>query len=248
MLRSVKELHNYTLQAEDGEIGRCKDLLFDDRFWAVRYMVADTGNWLLGRKVLLSPISFGEPDSSCKLFPVRLTKKRIEDAPGLDKDAPVSRQHEILWTEYYGWDYYWGGPYAWGAVPYPGALYAAKPHNDRSSEEDSGDEHLRSVEEVTGYHIQAADDEVGHVVDFIVDDETWIIQYLVVDTRNWLPGKKVLVPPTWIDSVDWAENKVRIELTREQLKNSPEYDPSAPLSREYEARLYDFYGRPKYWE
>ncbi|MBF0235078.1 MAG: hypothetical protein HQK65_18900 [Desulfamplus sp.] len=116
MLRSVKEIHNYVLQAEDGEIGRCKDLLFDDHFWTVRYMVADTGKWLPGRKVILSPISLGEPDWDFRIFPVLLTKKRIEEAPGLDEDAPVSRQHEILWTQYYGWTYYWGDHYAWGAV------------------------------------------------------------------------------------------------------------------------------------
>ncbi|WP_446011429.1 PRC-barrel domain-containing protein [Candidatus Electrothrix sp.] len=248
MLRSVKEIHNYVLQAEDGEIGRCKDLLFDDRFWTIRYMVADTGKWLPGRKVLLSPISLGEPDWSSRVFPIRLTKKRIEEAPGLDKDAPVSRQHEILWTQYYGWPYYWGGgPYAWGAVTYPGVLYDQILPENKTTEVDSGDDHLRSVHEVTGYHIQATDDEVGHVEDFIVDDETWIIRYMVVDTRNWLPGKKVLVPPTWIDSVDWTDNKVSVALTREQVKDSPEYDPSTVVNREYEVRLYDFYGRPKYW-
>ena len=230
MLRGVKEIRNYVLQAEDGEIGRCKDFLFDDRYWAIRYMVADTGKWLPGRKVLVSPISLGEPDWASRLLPVRLTKKRIEDAPGLDEDAPVSRQHEVSWTKYYGWPYYWDGANTWGAVAYPGGLYYENLIENKTAEFDSGDDHLRSVNEVTGYHIQAIDDEVGHVEDFIVDDETWIIQYMVVDTRNWLPGKKVLVKPAWMDSVDWAESKVTINLTREQVKDSPpEYDLSAPV-------------------
>ena len=76
MLRSVKEILNYVLQAEDGEIGRSKDFLFDDRFWAIRYMVADTRKWLPGRKVLVSPIALGHPDWIQKTFPVRLTKIR----------------------------------------------------------------------------------------------------------------------------------------------------------------------------
>lgn len=248
MLRSVKEIHNYVLQAEDGEIGRCKDLLFDDRFWTIRYMVADTGKWLPGRKVLLSPISLGEPDWSSGIFPVRLTKKQIENAPGLDEDAPVSRQHEIIWSQYYGWPYYWDGSYAWGAAAYPGMLYNVNVPEYKPSEEHSGDEHLRSIDEVTGYNIQATDDEIGHVTDFIVDDKTWIIQYLVVDINNWLPGKKVLIPPIWVDLVDWAENKVKIALTKKQIKSSPEYDSSTMINREYEVQLYDYYGRPKYWE
>jgi hypothetical protein len=115
-------------------------------------------------------------------------------------------------------------------------------------EEESGDSHLRSVQEVAGYHIQATDGEIGHVEDFILDDETWMLRYVVVDTRNWLPGRKVIVPPSWVESVDWANRKVSVDFTREEVRTSPEYDPAAPVNREYEVRLYDFYGRPKYWE
>jgi len=247
MLLSVKNLRNYVLKAEDGEIGRCKDFLFDDRFWTIRYMVADTGKWLPGRKVLISPISLGEPDWGASFFPVRLTKKQIEDSPELDEKAPVSRQYELSWTQHYGWPHYWGGVHVWGSVPYPGMLYAEKISHDKTSEAGSGDDHLRSIDEVTGYHIQATDDEIGHVEDFIVDSETWTIRYMVVDLLNWLPGRKVLVAPDWITSADWAESKVFVALTREEVKDSPDYDPSAPVNREYEARLYDFYGRPKYW-
>lgn len=247
MLRSVKEIHNYVLQAEDGEIGRCKDILFDDRFWTVRYMVADTSKWLIGRKVLLSPISLGEPNWSSNIFPIRLTKKQIEDSPDLDENAPVSRQHEILWTQYYGWPYYWGGSYAWGSADYPGMLYNLSVPEYKPDTDNSGDEHLRSAHEVSGYNIQATDDEIGNVADFIIDDKTWTIQYIVVDTGNWLPGKKVLISPVWIESVDWEHNTVKVAMIREQIKNSPEYNPAILINREYEAQLYDFYGRPKYW-
>lgn len=248
MLHSLKEIRDYVLQAEDGEIGRSKDFLFDDRFWAIRYMVADTGKWMVGRKVLVSPISLGEPDRASNLIQVRMTKKRIEEAPGLDEDAPVSRQHEKLWHQYYGWSGYWGGVNTWGAVAYARALDDKKIQENETTEVDSGDDHLRSFNEVIGYHIQARDNEIGHVEDFVVEDETWTIRYMVVDTSNWLSGRKVLVTPTWIDSVDWAQSKVSVDLTREQVKNSPEYDPAAPVNRIYEARLYDFYGRPKYWD
>ncbi|MEA2012645.1 MAG: PRC-barrel domain containing protein [Verrucomicrobiota bacterium] len=248
MLRSLNKIHNYVLQAEDGKIGHCKDLLFDDHFWTIRYLVADTGNWLPGLKVLLSPISFGEPDWDSRIFPVRLTKKGIEDAPKLDEHAPVNRQHEIHWTEYYGWPYYWGGSYAWGVGAHPGALYYEKLSNKKAIEVNSESNHLRSVHEVTGYHIKESDSGIGHVKDFLADDKTWSIRYMVVDTHNWLSGKKVLISPDWIDSVDWEENKVSVALTSEQVKNSPEYDPSTGVSREYEVRLHEFYDRPKYWK
>jgi len=245
MLRSLKELFYYNLASKDGEIGRCKDFLFDDRFWTIRYMVAETGKWLPGRKVLVSPISLGEPDWGARLFPVRLTKKQIEDAPGLDQDAPVSRQYEMAWTQFYGWPHYWGGPLAWGSAPLPDMVYDERLTDKQSRGVRSGDDNLRSADEVTGYHIQATDGEIGHVEDFIVDDATWTLRFLVVDTRNWLPGKKVLIKISWVDSVNWLERKVTINLPRETIKNSPEYDPSIPVSREYEELLGDFYRRAK---
>jgi len=100
---------------------------------------------------------------------------------------------------------------------------------------------------VTGYHIEATDGDIGHVEDFIIDDETWEIRYMVVDTRNWWPGKKVLIAPQWIDRVSWDDSKVYVNLSREAIKNAPEYRPNA-FNREYEEKLYDHYKRPKYWD
>jgi hypothetical protein len=105
---------------------------------------------------------------------------------------------------------------------------------------------------VSGYRIQATDGEIGHVDDFIIDDEAsengpWEIRYLIVDTRNWLPGKSVLIPPLWADSINWDTRHVRVGLTRGMIENSPEYDPAAPINRQYEEVFYDYYGRPRYW-
>ena len=99
----------------------------------------------------------------------------------------------------------------------------------------------------TGYHIEARDGEIGHVEDFIIDDETWEIRYVVVDTRNWLPAKKVLIAPRWIDRVSWNDSKVYVSLSQEAIKNAPEYHPDT-LNREYESKLHDHYNRPKYWD
>jgi hypothetical protein len=80
-----------------------------------------------------------------------------------------------------------------------------------------------------------------------VDDETWCIRYMVVDTSNWWFGRKVLVSSEWITRVDWSESLLRVDMTREKVKNSPEYDSSGHVQREYERRLHDYYGRPGYW-
>ena len=247
MLRNVSTILNYVLLAQDGEIGRCHDFLFDDEKWTIRYMVADTRKWLQGRKVLISPIHLGSVDWSTRLFQVELTRRQLEESPPLESDAPVSRQYERLYNQYFGTPSYWGGTNIWGRHPSP-ALLRGEPDKLAGEAKDPEEKHLRSVKEVTGYHIQATDGNIGHVEDFVVDDEIWALRYVVVDTRNWLPGRKVLVSPQWATAVDWAEEKLRLDLTTDTIKNSPEYEPLAPIDRDYESALHDYYGRPFYWK
>jgi len=247
MLHRIDEIHDNVLDALDGEIGRCKDFLFDDRNWIVRYMVADTGKWLSGRRVLISPISLGRPDWRSGRLSVKLSREKIEGSPPLETERPVSREYEIRWFDYFGWPYYWLGPGAWGAAPNPSDLYEQQQEAEPESI-DPEENHLRSTSEVIGYSIDAKDGEIGHVEDFLVDEETWTLRYLVVDTRNWLPGRKVLVATDWAGDIDWHEKKVHVALDRGQIKDSPEYDPSVPPDREFEAALHNYYGFPPYWE
>jgi hypothetical protein len=222
---------------------------FDDEAWTIRYLVADTGNWLRGRKVLISPIAFGNADSHGNRLNVKLTKKQVEESPSIDTDKPVSRQHEVDYHDYYGYPYYWRGPYLWGPTYDPQLLVADQRRIEerRAAREEASDLHLRSTAKVTGYHIEATDGDIGHVEDFIIDDETWEIRYMVVDTRNWWPGKKVLVSPRWINRVSWDDSKVYVNISRRAIKNAPEYHPDA-LTREYEEKLHEHYDRPKYWD
>lgn len=243
MLRSIRDLHGYALHATDGVIGDVYEFLFDETNWHVRYMVADTGDWLPGRLVLVAPASFGRPDWEEHWFPVKLSKDQVEKSPDIDQEKPVSRQHEIILHNYYGWPHYWIGAEDAAQVAAPPAE-----EGEQKADATKEDPHLRSTREVIGYHIKALDGEFGHVADFIVDDQSWVIRYMVVDTRNWLPGRKVLVSPTLVDEVNWGPASVAVALTKEAIRNSPEYDASAPVNREYEVRLYDYYGRPRYWK
>jgi sporulation protein YlmC with PRC-barrel domain len=252
MLRSVKELRGYKILAADGEIGKVHEFYFDDQTWKIRYLVVETGSWLFERRVLLSPIALGQPHWATQTFPVNLTMMQVKNSPLVDTDKPVSRQLEAELHQHYGWPYYWaGGGFAsdiMPAVPPPAiAEQTNEEENKAGAALEIADPHLRSTREVIGYHIQASNGEIGHVENFVVDDEAWMIRYMVVDTTNWLPGKKLLVAPVWIESIHWAEAKVRVTLTRAKIKKSPEFDPAAPVNREYEEKLYDFYGRPKYW-
>ena len=119
MLQSIKQLYGKKLGASDGEIGHVKDFYFDDQNWAVRYVVADTGTWLPGRQVLISPHAFGSLHQAGKVLRVNLTRKQIEDSPSIESHKPVSRQYEEEYYRYYGWPYYWQGDGLWGMSSFP---------------------------------------------------------------------------------------------------------------------------------
>ena len=254
MLRSAKNMQGFTLHASDGEIGSVEVFYFDDDAWAIRYMVVDTGSWLSGRQVLISPYSVERVNWDEKTIDVRLTKQQVENSPDIDTHKPIDRQNEEKYYTYYGYPYYWDGPYLWGAMPYPAYLPPNTPQTDAVAREieeararrNSEDRNLRSTKEVTGYYIEASDGDIGHVEDFVIDDETWAIRYIAVDTRNWLPGKKVVISPDWVQSINWRDSKIHVDVSRDAIKNAPEYDETA-LTRDYEGRLYGHYGRQGYW-
>lgn len=246
MLRSVVGMKNYALGARDGRIGQVSEFYFDDDRWTIRYLVARAGSWFTGNLVLLSPHVLGKPDDTLRTVPVDLTTKQVRGSPPPETDKPVSRQFETEYYRYFGWPYYWVGPYTWGSSPFPMSPLGPKESGDFPPEDAwdgkaKGDPHLRSTDEVAGYHIQARDGSIGHVEDFLYDDRNWSIRYLVASTRNWWPGKKVLLPPSWIGNIRWQERIVEADALREDIRRAPEYDTAAGLTPEFESRLEDYY-------
>jgi hypothetical protein len=251
MLTNTANLKGFAIRARDGELGTVDEFYFDDETWAIRYLTVETGGWLEGRQVLISPISVIHTDWQARRLTVALTKEQVEKSPDIDTHQPVSRRQEAEYFGYYGYPSYWAGPYLWGPAFYPAGVTAPPAASteamaDRIRKE-SADSHLRSTKAVMGYHIEATDGEIGHVDGFLVDDEAWAIRYIEVATRNWWPGKKVLVSPAWIERVSWTDSSVHVGLSREAIKGAPEYFEPAPITREYEDRLHLHYGRPPYW-
>jgi hypothetical protein len=254
MLRSLKELHGFALHATDGDVGHVEEFYFDDEKWAVRYLVVNTGGWLFGRKVLITPIAFGEPDWDGKTFRVTLSRQQVQESPEIDTNALPSRRHERLYFRFFGFPFYWDGASAWGGGAYPGMFApladsqgAVTDEADEAGAEEAGDEsRLRSTKTVTGYGVEAADGGIGHVEDFVVDDGTWEIRYLVVETQTWIPGKEVLLPSRWVDRVSWEERRIGVPMDRETIRTAPEWD-RREITREYEERLCRHYGRAGYW-
>ena len=230
MLRSIKQLYGDKLGASDGDIGHLKDFYFDDQNWAIRYVVADTGSWLSGRLVLISPHAFGSLDQTGEVLRVNLTRKQIEDSPSIESHKPVSRQYE---EEYYGWPYYWQGGGLWSISGFPILELPAKPLPSESApasnrHPERADAHLRSTQSVNGYHLQASDGTSGHVCDFMMDARSWAIRQLVIKTGHRFSGKEVQIPTRSVDRISWDESKVFVNLTREAVEQSPAH-PVSPF-------------------
>jgi uncharacterized protein YrrD len=245
MLVKATTLKGYTLQCLDGEIGNVKAFYFDDQHWAMRYLVVNTGSWLMGRKVLISPYSLEGVNTEKEQFAVDLTKQQLEESPPLSSDKPVSRQFENSLYDHHGWPMYWTGPLMWGI--YPSLMRDREKWKTETKSETTGDAHLRSTHDVSGYDVQAADGQIGSVDDFIIDDDTWAIRYLIIDTGNWWSGKKVILSPQWIERVSWSDAKVFVSLAPDTIQNAPEHSDETLMTRDYEASLHRHYGRAGYW-
>lgn len=236
MLFQTRRLEGASLHATDGKIGHVEECYFDDERWRVRYIVVNTGSWLLGKEVLISPYAVNKADFEEKMIYLDLTVEKIKNSPDIDTDKPISRRKQAEYHTYYGFPVYPAG-----------MVIPMAPDAETEKEDEQIDIHLRSSHEVRGYHIKAVDGMVGHVEDFIVDEDGWHIRYLIVDTRNILPGKKVVISPKWIKNVSWAESTVTVNTEKKIIKEAPSYDISKPITREYEEKLFDYYGTVKYW-
>jgi hypothetical protein len=221
MLQNIQALYGKKLAALDGDIGHVRDFYFDDAAWAIRYVVVDTGTWLTGRLVLLSPHAFEKLDQRDDLLQVKLRKKQIQDSPSIAAHETVSQQFEEQYYRSYGWPVYWQGGQMWGmnadplmAIPQSPDIAVRRAHEPRA------DRHLQSAKAVTGYQIQARDGTIGHVTDFHVNARSWAIHELAVETGHWYSGKQILISPNKIQRISLVENKVFVTLTMADIERT----------------------------
>ncbi len=253
MLFAVSGLQGSPIAASDGRIGAVKDFLFDDRSWKIRWMVVDTGDWLPGRKVLIHPSAIApleippkprlpmmSPGDSLEVS-VNLTRQQVEASPEAREDDPVTKDMQALLYDYYGFDA------GWGATNLGENAIVAEAGAD-SGIGAGGDPHLRGAASVEGLHVQASDGELGHVENLLADDASWNIRYLVIATRSWWPGKAVQLAPYAVTGIDWIDRQVRLNVTRDQVKSAPAWDPLAMTDEVAEQQLRRHFGWPGYKE
>ena len=218
MLHLARKIRGATVLATDGEIGTVLDFFFEEERWTVRYILVDTGRWFSGKRVLISPMSVVAPWSRAELR-VALTKNQVWNSPQIDSHA-MSRATESEVLRYYGHPIYWGAPGIWGGFETPAALIAATPVPPRQEGPvvDIEAQHLRSAHDSTGYHLHAADGEIGHVDDYLIGEQSWRIRYLLVDTSNWIGGKSVVVSTDMVTRIDAGRSTLHVEATRDAIR------------------------------
>jgi uncharacterized protein YrrD len=236
MIGSTNALRGWRVVGRDGELGTLQDFYFDDERWAIRYVIVRTGGWLRGRDVLLSPVFSGPINDWDGAFHMEITRSQIERAPDIDTRKPVSRQLEAQYGAHYDYPPYWAygvGGALWGWGPLPTSRIESSVREDmvaremrerEARQENGADAHLRSAREVIGYHVEAQDGPIGHIEDLLFDEDSWAIRYVVMNTRNWLPGKHVVISPQRFTEPSWSERKIWVDLTREQIRHSTEFD------------------------
>jgi sporulation protein YlmC with PRC-barrel domain len=258
MLRGAKEFQGDAICARDGDLGKVRTLYFDEEEWRIYSMVVETGAWFAGRHLLIPSDVLGDLDQEHQRLTVELTQEDIRNSPEAPKHQASFMEDSRVIQRYSGCNVYWSSdpcvlqsvasPPA--SIPIPAAPLTGAALTGAALEladRQSRGAPLHSTRDLMGYAIQATDGEIGHVEDVVIDTATWHIRYLVVDTQNGWPTKKILISPRWIHQVHWDTLQVAVELRRDRIKKSPEFDASAPPDRDYEVRLFDHYGRPSYW-
>lgn len=104
----------------------------------------------------------------------------------------------------------------------------------------------RNINSLKGYKIEAANGEIGKVEEFYFEDNSWQIQYIIVKTGGWLFFRKVLIAPAALIKVAWKEGVLPVNLTKEQISNSPDIDTDKPVSRQQDIELYGHYAWQRY--
>lgn len=253
MLVKATDTTGYDVQASDGTLGTVSDLLFDDASWTVRWLVVETGNWWADHRVLIPASALGHPDTAARSFPVNLTMAQVKGSPDVDTHRPVSRQFESRAYDYYGIDPYWGTDLYMGGFAYWGGMVpmAVSLETERGEDEialmqrQNDDPNLRSVAEISGYHIHATDGDIGHLSDVLIEDTDWSLRYLIVNTSNWWQGKEVLISPRSTQSIRWTEHLIYLGVTRDLIRTGPAYDAARRINAAFEADMAIHYGSTK---
>jgi hypothetical protein len=225
MLRKLRNLEGWTIYGSDRQdIGTVDDFYLDDEHWTVRYLVANVGRWGALQETLVPPKAIDQISSNDARIVVGLTRGEVEHLPSADTRRPIARRYDRERSSHFGYPTFWPSGESPEAASSPTLAQQAEAIAARVAPADDEEAHLRSVHELAGYHIHALDGDCGVLEDFFAD-EAWVVRYLAVHTGHWPTGRTVLLSPDKILDVEWEHQQVNVDLTRDDIKESPRYRP-----------------------
>ena len=223
MLRRLRNLEGWTVYGSDRQdIGTVDDFYLDDEHWTVRYLVANIGRWGALQETLISPQTIDRINPDKSRIVVGLTQGQIEHLPSADTRRPISRRYDREYSSQFGYPTFWPSTGPSSTTTSPTLAQRAAVLAARVAPADEEEAHLRSVHEITGYHIHALDGESGSLEDFFAD-EAWVIRYFSVHTGHWPAGRTVILSPDRIRGIEWEHQLVHVDLLRDDIKRSPRY-------------------------
>ncbi|MGE5309243.1 MAG: DUF2934 domain-containing protein [Deltaproteobacteria bacterium] len=229
MLHSARSLKGYRIEAQDGEIGTAVNFYFEDREWVIRFLVCDTSA-RFGRDVLIPPLALENKPLSCdRTLRIVATIEMIKNSPQVNTRRPVSSQQQHILDRYYSWH-----------------LSTIPELNEQVFEGPFAAANLHSALDIAGYHLKTRDGEIAAVEDFIIDDQGWTVAFLVLQAGLWLPGKRFLLDPHWVDEIDWPEKRLNADVSADKIRTSPDYDPSMVITPELACTVHQHFGQPKF--
>jgi len=270
MLRSIKDLIGYKGIASDGKVGKIVDVLFGDRHWQTRYLVMNTSPSLrfnfhylsedaeprpIPAQVLVEPENLDHIllGNHRREVPIKMNVDRVQHSESVTEHLPVEKQFDMEFTKYYRHSIYderpmIGLPSGSANIDYwpPDSAYE---HGKRETEAHLGrineiaQQHMHSAKQVMGYRLQANNELLGPISDFILDDDTWEIRYLVTSTSQWHPKRRYLVDTSTIDYLDWSRQTAVTELMKVEIESSEEFHPHDPVNFTNDQIAYDYYGK-----
>lgn len=248
MFMKATTIEKFSLKAQDGEMGKAKDLYFNEQTYTVRYLTVESKKWFPDQIIYLSPSAIDHIDFEKNVIKVNNTKDELREVAGVKHESEMNHQREQELTTSMNWNQYWVGDEVWGRHATPlNSTSDVKPSSVVTDRTD----HLRSVNHMKGVfnhaNVIAEDGDMGYVADVIIEKETWRIRYFVINCGKWSTHQLTLISPDWITSANWTKDEFYVDMTLEGIEKGPLYQKRKPITRDFEERMYHNYGKEPYW-
>ena len=252
MLLSLKELAGFSIQAQDGEIGKVNDFYFDDHEWVVRHLIDKTGFGLLGKQTLITPDVIEMIDLDERRLTISLIREQVENSPSRSEEKPLARDMAKKVADDNLFRRQVSGDQSGDETSFAVAL-SAQPKIIPFKREMRQDlvpdgPNLHSSNDVMGYQISTNNGQLGHIVDMMIDDETWAIQYLVVGSKKELDDKRILISPEHVDWISWKQKSVSVSLDKEKIQECPNFNLAMPILNDRKDLLYEQFECVHLWD